>query len=388
MQTYYNDDKMKPNIGILTFPISESGNIPLSNLVDILHPPSDSLHLITGNDGYVFFKDDQRLHVYGVPHSAEGNTFKRVLKYFYAQVSISYKLLKITKNVDILIFFIGGDTIVLPMLIAKLFRKKVFIAFAGSSVHTHQFIGDRLFKLLAILSKINCFLSDGIILYSKNLINEFHLEKHRNKIFIAREHHLDLNEFNIKKSYAERENLLGYIGRFSEEKGILNLINAIPQILSIRDDIKFILIGDGTVRSKIEKFLSDNKLYDTVKIEGWVSHDKLPDYLNELKLIVLPSYTEGLPNVLLEAMACNTPVLATSIGAIPDIIKDDENGFLMENNSPECIALNIDRVFNHPDLVSIADNTGNLVKKEFTFEATMKRYSDILGEIWDVKSNI
>ena len=125
-----------------------------------------------------------------------------------------------------------------------------------------------------------------------------------------------------------------------------------------------------------------NKLDGKVKFVGWISHDELPRYLNELKLLVLPSYTEGLPNIMLEAMACGTPVLATLVGAIPDIIKDGETGFIMENNSPECIAQNIIRALNHPNLERIAQNARALVEREFTFEKAVERYEKIVNCKW------
>jgi len=95
----------------------------------------------------------------------------------------------------------------------------------------------------------------------------------------------------------------------------------------------------------------------------------------------LPSYTEGLPNVMLEGMACGTPVLATPVGAIPDVIKDGETGFIMEDNSPACIAENIERALNNPDLERIIENARELVEKEFTYEATVERYKKALDYI-------
>jgi glycosyltransferase involved in cell wall biosynthesis len=105
------------------------------------------------------------------------------------------------------------------------------------------------------------------------------------------------------------------------------------------------------------------------------------DYLNELKLFVLPPYTEGLTTGVLEAMACGTPVLATSVGAIPDVIKDGETGFIMENNSQECIAENVIRVLNYPNLDRIVKNARELVEKEFSYEAAVERYRKIVEEL-------
>ena len=66
-------------------------------------------------------------------------------------------------------------------------------------------------------------------------------------------------------------------------------------------------------------------------------------------------------------MACGTPVLATSVGAIPDVIKDGETGFIMEDNSPECIAKNVRRALEHPELEKIVKNERELVEKGFVY---------------------
>jgi glycosyltransferase involved in cell wall biosynthesis len=135
------------------------------------------------------------------------------------------------------------------------------------------------------------------------------------------------------------------------------------------------------LREEIEKYLDEENLNNRVKLAGWIPHGELPKYLDELKLLILPSYTEGLPNIMLEAMACGTPVLATSVGAIPDITKDGETGFIMENNSQECIAENVIRVLNYPGLDKIVKNARELVEKEYTYEAAVERYRMILKEL-------
>jgi len=107
----------------------------------------------------------------------------------------------------------------------------------------------------------------------------------------------------------------------------------------------------------------------------------MPRYLNEAKLVVLPSYGEGLPNIVLEAMACGTPVLATPVGGIPDVIQNGDTGFIMKNNSPACIAENVMRALEHPDLETIVKNARALVEQEFTYEGAMERWKEILEEL-------
>jgi len=137
--------------------------------------------------------------------------------------------------------------------------------------------------------------------------------------------------------------------------------------------------GDGQLKETIEKSLQEQGIRSNVDLPGWISHDGLPKYLNQLRLLVLPSYTEGLPNIMLEAMACGTPVLATPVGAIPDVIQDEVTGFIMENNTPECIARSVMRALNHPDLEGIAERGRQYVEKEFTFEKAVERWQEILN---------
>lgn len=210
------------------------------------------------------------------------------------------------------------------------------------------------------------------------------MEKYQSKISIAHEHVLDFDNFNILKDLSERDNLVGYIGRLSEEKGPMNFVHAISE-LSRDGSIKFIIGGSGRLLDKIRSYLKNNCLNANIELIGWIPHTDLPPHLNNLRLLVVPSYSEGLPNIMLEAMACGTPVLATPVGAIPDIIADGDTGFLMENNSPECIASNVIRALEHPDLKGVAQRARSLVEREFTFERAVEGWRAVLEDVHDQK---
>jgi glycosyltransferase involved in cell wall biosynthesis len=345
-----------------------------------LRPLSGHIYLITGNAGYAFFKESNQIYTYGIKHKGGTNALSRVIKYIWTQLQFFPILIKITRDVDFFIFFFGDDLLI-PMLTAKLLGKNVVLMLTGSPVESSRARKDNLWKPFDFLVKTNYILSDRIIIQSEKQIGEQGLEKHKNKILVAPEHFLDFNKFRVEKRLSERDDLVGYIGRLTEEKGILNFVRAIPKVLEMREDVRFLIGGDGYLRGKIEEYLKKRNLNDKVKVVGWIPHEELSKHLNELKLLVLPSYTEGLPNIMLEAMACGTPVLATAVGSIPDMVRSKDTGFLMKRNSPQCIAENVIRALDHPDLECIAKNARTLVEREFIYEAAVERYRKIVNLI-------
>jgi glycosyltransferase involved in cell wall biosynthesis len=103
-----------------------------------------------------------------------------------------------------------------------------------------------------------------------------------------------------------------------------------------------------------------------------------------MKLLALPSYNEGLPNVMLESMACGTPVIATPVGSIPDVLVDGENGLLIYDNSPTALAEAIIEALQRPQLQRIAVNARMLVETEFRYEKLIKTWERIICDVNDV----
>lgn len=374
--------KKLDQIGIITYPMPKAGLIPLSNLIRLIHPLTEKLYVISGisGEGPISFYADlpqNNIRYFFIYTMEYKKTILKIWSFFFDQVKRSYIILANgAKHVDLWIIYSGTSALFLPILTLKLLGKKTFILLLGSEEKQAKSINSALWKRIVFLGKINLSLADQIIIYSPRLITEYKLDKYRNKMIISNEHFIDFSKFYMKIQFNQRENLVTYIGRFSEEKGVMNFANAIAKI--DLDILKFRMIGDGILFEKIKHFIEDEKLGDKVELIGWISHDKLPRYLNESRLLVIPSYTEGLPNLMLEAMACGSPVLATPVGAIPDLIIEGNTGFLMENNTPECISKNIIRALSHPELETIIDNAKKRVEKDFSYEATLDKWRDII----------
>ena len=381
----------KFNIAVITFPFyTEVPKIFIANLLDLLEPLSNEIYAITGNFNY---KPNTKIHIISIKRDdVRGSVLRRILMYLLAQPRVTFNLLKISKKNDIVIFYLGTRTYLLPLLVAKLLNKKVVLAVTGSeSKGAKRQYGKKLFGLgriysfiVWILERIDFHLADKIIIdinvESENLIREFGLTNYRHKVFFGGALTVDVDSFRINKKLKDRKNIIGYIGRHSSEKGVMNFAKAIPLILKERNDLEFIIGSGGPLFEKVKDELKENGSYDKVTFTGWVPREKVPDYFNEMKLIVVPSYTETIPTVIMEAMACGTPVVAAPAVAIPDFIKDGENGFLMENNSPECIAKNVIRALDDPRLDEIVKNAYDLINMEYTHEVVVENYRKLLME--------
>jgi glycosyltransferase involved in cell wall biosynthesis len=120
--------------------------------------------------------------------------------------------------------------------------------------------------------------------------------------------------------------VVGTVGRLNPEKGQIVFLKALKSVLGQIPQIKALIIGEGQDRQKLENYARVNGISQHVIFAGHVSH--VADYYQIMDLLVIPSFSEGLPNVLLEGMAFGIPVIATSVGGIPEIISA-ESGVLV-----------------------------------------------------------
>jgi len=134
------------------------------------------------------------------------------------------------------------------------------------------------------------------------------------------------------------------IARLVEKKGVEYGVRAVAKALSSYPDIHYTIIGDGPLRDTIQKLISDLKVEDMVELVGWKSQDEIVVSMREVDILLAPSVTsvdgdqEGIPVVLMEALAQGLPVLSTLHSGIPELIQDGESGYLVPERDGDALS--------------------------------------------------
>jgi colanic acid/amylovoran biosynthesis glycosyltransferase len=129
------------------------------------------------------------------------------------------------------------------------------------------------------------------------------------------------------------------VGRLCAAKGQLLLVEAAARLKANGINLTIVLAGDGPLRAEIEAAIKRNGLGDAVRITGWIPSDRVRDEILATRALVLPSFAEGLPVVIMEAMALRRPVLSTFIAGIPELVRSGENGWLFPAGSIDELTL-------------------------------------------------
>lgn len=152
--------------------------------------------------------------------------------------------------------------------------------------------------------------------------------------------------------------LILYVGNLKLSKGCMDLLDALPAVFASRPQAQAVLIGAGPDRSALAQRVESLGLGARVRMPGSVAHEGLRDWFQASNLLCLPSHNEGVPNVVLEAMACGMPVVATSVGGIPEILPDFA-GRLVKVGECERLQLALTEVLAHSwDTARIVEHAG------------------------------
>ncbi len=156
---------------------------------------------------------------------------------------------------------------------------------------------------------------------------------------------LDADFFAGEKAALPVTKSLVCVGRLCEQKGQLLLIEALHKLVLKGEGLKLVLAGDGEMRPEIERLIKEYHLGEYVRITGWISSEQVRQELLATQGLVLASFAEGLPVVLMEAMSLYRPVLTTYVAGIPELVRHKKEGLLFEAGSAAAIAETIQYFF-------------------------------------------
>lgn len=198
------------------------------------------------------------------------------------------------------------------------------------------------------------FIEDGV---DKNKVKALH-------------NSIEMKDYDIK---TEDDGYALYFGRLSREKGILNLINAFAKL----DKGKLYIAGEGPEKETIEHIIKENKLEKRVKLLGFLNKKQMTETTRKCKFVVVPSiWYENCPYSVLETLAIGKPVIGSNMGGIPELVEDNQNGFIYQYDDVDELSNKMKQLFEDQKLVEkFSKKSKQLAKEKYSRD---KYYEDIM----------
>jgi len=188
--------------------------------------------------------------------------------------------------------------------------------------------------------------------------------------------HLSVGQAKERLGLPAERFLIGSVGRLSAEKGFDVLIRAVHQLLKAGADVELLIVGEGDERPSLEALIAELGVGQRCRLLGYRSD--LRELYQALDLFALSSYREGLPNVILEAMALEVPVVATRIAGIPRLVRNGETGLLVTPGDVQDLAQAVCRLREQRELGDRLRQAGRaLVEARYSFAARMQRIREL-----------
>lgn len=199
---------------------------------------------------------------------------------------------------------------------------------------------------------------------------------------------IDISDYefmpSIRKGSDSLTSKIIYAGRLSREKRVFLLIEAVRILISDGFNVFLTIAGDGRERPALEELVKKEGISSSVLFTGYISQGELRSLLYEQDILVLPSEREGLPNVLLEAMAVGVAAVASRVGGVDELIRDGIDGLLFDpEEGPAAIAWRIKRLIEQPSYrEGLIRSARQRIESNFTFdrhiESTVRLYNRVL----------
>lgn len=319
-------------------------------------------------------------------HTYEKVTLLNILISLTFSLSCAFLLLQKRKEYEIVHFHGASLPLFFNLPLLKLLRKKVMAKVAAAGVGTeagslrgrHLGLGNVFIRLLKMV--------DAFIATTAEIEEGLRRDGFDRKKIRRIPNFIDLPVFSGASGEAKTEikarmgcenrYIVTFSGRFIPRKGVSFLLEAWRNVINEEPAARLLLLGDGPLLGDMKKRAAGLGIEDSVDFRGHVN--SVMDYFQMTDIFVLPSLQEGMPNALLEAMAFGLPAVATKIGGVVDIIRDGENGLLVNPGDPAGMSAAILRLLGDPVLARrISTSALETIKSSYSLDCVAPRYIEI-----------
>ena len=261
------------------------------------------------------------------------------------------------------------------ILIAICFRRNTFL-----HIHTNDFFSflatinsTKKIFVFFLLKRIGVFvvLTEGM---KQNLVKIL-----PNNCVVVLSNSINFKRMEIGTKVYRKENSLVFLGWYIKEKGVYELVDAIELLIRQGFDVHLDFYGTKEIKV-LTDYVKNKKLEKVISVNGWISGKNKLKVLYKSGALILPSHSEGFPNVVLEAMATHTPIIATSVGGLKEILIDGENAIIANVGDSKDLSKKILRCIKNRALrEKIAENAYQDAKLKFDITVIKKKFSQIIS---------
>jgi glycosyltransferase involved in cell wall biosynthesis len=265
----------------------------------------------------------------------------------------------------------------LYVIMARLFQRKVVLHihptrfldfFAGLTGMTRQYSGF-------ILGQIH-----GFVVLTEEMRARIASLSRGKTVYLLR-NPVDVSSLANRENVERRETALLYLGWYVRGKGIYELVDAISELKRRVKDVHLSFFGTKEIQ-QLKIYVTNKGLNDCITVNGWIGDEEKIRQLYSSTLLVLPSHSEGIPNVILEAMATKTPIVATPVGGLKEILRDEENALVADVNDPAGLSEKIERLLRDKDLRDrLANNAYREAVNQYDVKVIREHFRKIIDRV-------
>lgn len=313
----------------------------------------------------------------------------------FETVNVSFNLLKKPLKYEVDIAHVHSVNPIAELAALKYAKSKgipVIVTYHGDPQESFGGLARRVAVNFYIKFLLNKILSDANIIISPSkyfLGNSRFLNKYKDKIVII-PNGVNISDFSVP--YAKEEckrivrlegNIILFVGRLDQRKGPEVLIKAFVKVVKHIPNAKLVFVGAGPLKAKLDNLSKSLSVNNRVKFAGFIKDYEKPLYYKSADIFVLPSImnSEIFGIVNLEAMASGTPIIASNIGGIPDVVEDGKEGLLFPPNDPKALAKAIIRLLTDQELRDKISEQASKKVKNFSWEKIAEKTEKIYKQV-------